>query len=150
MINPMAGISARIILCDYAQASPDGKLHMIGAHWSFINPGAASFGIGITLEVDQSEMVKPHSFELVLRDADGHLVNDPMGNPVRINGTAPPQTHPPDHPAGMPVKAALAFNLAGLPLQPSSRYQLVFTVDNASMVVEDFSTRAAPPQLKAS
>jgi hypothetical protein len=49
----------------------------------------------------------------------------------------------------MPVKASLAFNFSGLQLQPGSRFQLVLTVDNSIVVIDDFCTRPAQ-QLKAS
>jgi hypothetical protein len=146
--TPINGLSAQINICDYAQVA-DNKLTTVGAGWSFTGPGPVTFGIGILLELEQGELAKPHSFELVLRDADGRPVTDPMGNAVRVNGGLHPQTAPADYPIGMPVKAALAFNFAGLPLQPGSRFQLVLTVDNSIVVLEDFCTRPAQ-QLKAS
>jgi hypothetical protein len=151
MVTPLNGLSARIILCDFAQATPDGKLTLVGAGWSFINPGPGLFGVGIMVELDQSETGKKHTWELVLRDADGRPVNDPKGNPVRVAGGFLPQHPPADFPAGMPVKAGIAWNFAGLPLPPASRFQLVLVIDNSLTVVEDFSTRPAQtPQLKAS
>ena len=88
MTTPLNGLTARIILCDFAQVA-EQKLTMVGAGWSFINPGPVMFGVGIYLELDPSEMSKAHSFELVLRDADGRPVNDPSGTPVKMTGVAP-------------------------------------------------------------
>jgi hypothetical protein len=150
MTTPFNGLTARIILCDFAQASPDGKLTLVGAGWSFINPGPAMFGVGIMVEFDPSVVTTPHRFELTVRDADGHPVSDPAGHPVRMNGLIPPQAAPVGHPAGMAVKAAFAFNFAGLPLSADGRFQIVLTVDDSIIVVEDFGTRPAQPQLKAS
>lgn len=148
-MSTLNGLTARIILCDYAQVS-EMKLTMVGAGWSFTNPGPARFGVGIYLELDPRELSKAHSFELMLRDADGRPVNDPNGNPVRLTGMAAPHATPADHPIGMPMKVVQALNVVGLPLQPSTRYQVVLTVDNSMVVVEDFCTRAALQQLKAS
>jgi hypothetical protein len=139
--TPINGLSARLVLCDLAQVS-DGNLTLVGTGWSFINPGIVNFGVGVFLELDPGEMPKPHRFELVLRDADGQ--------PVRLDGAAPPQSAPADHPVGMPVKAGLAFNFVGIQLQPSCRYQLAFTVDSTIVVVEDFSTTPVQQQLKVS
>ncbi len=150
MTTPFNGLSARIILCDFAQVSPDGKLTLVGAGWSFINPGPTSFGVGIMLELDPNVVMNPHRFELTLRDADGRPLNDPAGNPIKITGLAPPQPAPPGHPAGMAVKRQHGFNFAGLVLPAAGRFQVVLTVDDSLIVVEDFGTRPAQPQLKAS
>ena len=75
---------------------------------------------------------------------------DPAGNPVKVNGLIPPQAAPVGHPAGVAVKTAFGFNFAGLPLPAEGRFQVVLTVDDSIIVVEDFGTRPAQPQLKAS
>ena len=142
-------VSARIILCDFAQASPDGKLTLVGAGWSFTNPGPSVLGVGVLVELDHDEMSKSHTWELVLRDADGRPVNGPGGQSVRLEGRLTPAPQP-GHPLGMPFKAGLALNLFGIALPPDGRFQLVLTIDKSFVVIEDLATRPATPHLKAS
>ncbi len=94
-------------------------------------------------------MSKSHTWELVLRDADGRPVNGPGGQSVRLEGRLTPAPQP-GHPLGMPFKAGLASNLFGIALPPDGRFQLVLTIDKSFVVIEDLATRPATPHLKAS
>ena len=69
-------LSARIILCDFAQASPDGKLTLVGAGWSFTNPGPSVLGVGVLVELDHDEMSKSHTWSSSFATPTGGLSMD--------------------------------------------------------------------------
>jgi len=121
-----------MMLCDAAQVA-DGKLYVLGGGWSLIGPDPMPSAIAMKIDVDWTEVDRPHHWELFLNDEDGQ--------PVIAETADGPQAVPP----GSPVDVALALNFGPLPLQPESRYSWRLAIDGESADdwVLAFSTRPA-------
>jgi len=135
-----------ILLADFAQAV-GGKLYIMGGGWSLTGPAPSPSAIAIKVEVPWNQTNQKHNLRVELLDADYHPIQvpTPVGNsPLIISGDFEV-----GRPAGLlqgsPIDAAFAFNIAPIPLAPSSRYIWKLTIDGESR--EDwqvaFSTRAA-------
>ncbi|MHB1599932.1 MAG: DUF6941 family protein [Acidimicrobiales bacterium] len=138
-----------MMLCDAAQVA-DGKLYVLGGGWSLIGPDPMPSAIAMKIDVDWTEVDRPHHWELYLADEDGQpVIADTPDGPqaIEVRGdfeVARPVAVPP----GSPVDVALALNFGPLPLVPETRYSWRLTIDGESQ--DDwalaFSTRPARPE----
>ena len=136
-----------MLLCDAAQVA-DGKLYVLGGGWSLIGPDPMPSAIALKIDVDWTEVDKPHHWELFLVDEDG--------NPVIAEGLEGPQAievrgdfevnRPVAVPPGSPVDVALALNFGPLPLAPSSRYRWNLVIDGESNDDWSLSFSTRPPR----
>jgi hypothetical protein len=67
-------LKVTMFLCDYAQASPEGKLTAVGAFWTVTGPGPSTFFIAGSLEVPWTETNREHVFRFECVDLDGNAV----------------------------------------------------------------------------
>lgn len=134
-----------MILCDAAQVA-DGKLYILGGGWSLVGPDPVPTAVAMKIDVDWSEVDRPHHWELFLLDEDGQavLAQTPQGpQAVEIRGDFE-VARPDSVPEGSPVDVALALNFGPLPFEGGHRYTWRLAIDGEFH--EDwslpFSTRA--------
>ena len=127
-------IEAVLILADAAQASPDGKVSMLGAGWSQTSSPTAPHAVVGLIKVpwDRANIKLP--MHLILVDADGGpvLVDVPDGptkQKIEFEGDLE-VGRPPGMPHGSPIDASLAISVGSLPLPPG-RY--VWDLDLADL-----------------
>lgn len=137
-----------MMLCDAAQVA-DGKLYILGGGWSLIGPDPMPTGVAMKIDVDWSEVDRPHHWELYLLDEDGQPVNaeTPDGpQAIEVRGDFE-VARPEAVPVGSPVDVALALNFGPLPLAAGGRYTWRLGIDGVSEEIWalDFSTRPTPP-----
>ena len=137
-----------MMLCDNAQVA-DGKLYILGGGWGLIGPDPTPTGIAVKIDVEWTEIERPHHWELFLLDEDGNpvIVATPDGSHV-IEVPGDFQVQRPDiGPPGGSVPVALALNFGPLPLEPGKRFAWHLSIDGETH--EDwtlsFATRAAAP-----
>lgn len=112
------------ILCDAAQVSPDGKVHILGAGWRNCGPAIAPHAVVAIITFDGSEQ-GDHQLVLDLVDEDGRTVTVPTPQgpaEIRAEGTL----HV-DVPEGLPLGRVMDFPFIapvgpGLPLRPGGTY----------------------------
>lgn len=122
-----------MLLCDSAQVA-DGKLYVLGGGWSLIGPDPTPTAVAMKVDVDWTEVDRPHHWELFLLDADGQPVVavGPEG-PQAIEVRGDFEVSRPDAvPPGSPVDVALALNFGPLPLAPGNRYSWRLVIDGES------------------
>lgn len=135
---------AKLLLGDLARVS-EGKLDVLGAGWKFTGPGPTNLGIGVVIQVPGSELNTLHKFDIRLLDATNGLALGNDGRPImQISGEANVQSAPGIF-LSAPVTLPLAFNAAGLELQPGTEYVVQLTVDGQTEPAwcESFVTRPA-------
>jgi hypothetical protein len=141
-------MNATLLLCDFAQPSPDGKITMVGAGWTFIGPDPTPMSVAAIVEVPLDETNYPHTFRLHLRDTDGTTVLDPEGNEVGTNGQFD-TGRPPGVPAGVPMTMPIAVNVGPLPLAPATRYVWELTLDDNEDEKWQVAFNTRPSQMRA-
>jgi hypothetical protein len=119
-------MDAHVLLADFAQADPAGKVNAIGLGWSVTSTPTPHHSVVIFLQVGWDEANIQHHLTLSLLTADGsHAVQvpSPFGpQPLQLEvdfevGRAPGLAR------GSSIDHALAVNVGpGLPLQPG-RYE---------------------------
>ncbi|HWE92311.1 MAG TPA: hypothetical protein VG317_22790 [Pseudonocardiaceae bacterium] len=117
MASPIQG---QIILCDAAQADPNGKIHILGGGWSVTGSPTAPQAIAVLLKVPWDRTNEKIHVTLRLLDSDGHPVTlpTPQGEqPVRIESDVE-VGRPPGVAHGSNIPAAFAVNIAPMPLAP--------------------------------
>ena len=75
-LDPHGGVRATMMLADAAQVA-DGKLNMLGAGWTVIGPGPATFAIAGQFHVSWPQTNREHTFRFELVDLDGAAVELP-------------------------------------------------------------------------
>jgi hypothetical protein len=135
-----------MLLCDSAQVA-DGKLYILGGGWSLIGPDPAPTAVALKIDVDWTEVERPHHWELFLVDEDGQpvLAETQEGTqPIEVRGDFE-VARPTEIAEGTPVSVALALNFGPLPLLAGGRFAWRLMIDGAAQ--DDwslsFSTRAA-------
>jgi hypothetical protein len=135
-----------MILCDAAQTA-EGKLYILGGGWSMIGPDPSPISVAMKIDLDWSEIDRPHHWELFLLDEDGKpvFVQTPEGEqPLEVRADFEVQRNALETP-GAPAGAAYALNFGPMPLATGTRYTWRLTVDGLSEESWslDFSTRPA-------
>jgi hypothetical protein len=116
-----------LMLADYAEAI-NGKLYIQGGGWSQIRrmpKGIVNFGIAAKLFVGWNEANHKHRVVFAMQDEDGNAVR-PGGEPFVIESQLE-VGRPPGLRQGTDIDAAMAINVAGLPMEPG-RYVLKLSV----------------------
>jgi len=127
-----------VMLCNYAEASPDGKLYITGGGIanSTVQPQGpivVNLALGATIRVPYTATNQHHRFEMVIAHEDGDLVQatnadgSPAGDlrvTMDFNMGRPPQLTP-----GGTQTVPLALNMMGLLLPKLGLYTFQLSID---------------------
>jgi hypothetical protein len=91
-------LDIKLILCDAAQADPNGKIHMLGAGWSVTATPTTPQAVAILIKVPGDRAEQQISGTLRLLDADGQAVEvetssgkkEPIENEFALEVGRPP------------------------------------------------------------
>lgn len=120
-----------LLLADFAQTTPDGKVTIVGAGWSVIRPGAP-FAIAALMKIPWDRANERHQFRLQLLTADGEavLVDTENGaEPIVLEGEFE-AGRPAGLKPGTELDSAIAINLHGLPLPADSRLEWRLSIND--------------------
>lgn len=122
-----------MLLCDAAQVA-DGKLYVLGGGWSLIGPDPVPTAVAMKIDVDWTEVDRPHHWELFLVDEDGQsALADTVDGPQAIEVRGDFEVTKPEGVAeGSPIDVALALNFGPLPLKAGARYAWRLAIDGES------------------
>lgn len=117
-------VEAQLILCDAAQAE-SGKVHMLGAGWSFTTSPTAPHAVAVLMKVPWDRANERLALRLFLLDSDGNGVafmgpdgpSRPIGTEAEVEVGRPPGIAP-----GSMLDASFAITMPSLPLRPG-RYE---------------------------
>ncbi len=121
-----------MILCDAAVADPAGKVHMLGAGWSFTSSPTATHAVAVLIKVPWDRTNQQLPLKLTLLDSDGAqvMVTSPDGIPQSIDAGADIEVgRPAGVPAGTPINATFVLNVPPLPLS-AGRYEWHLTISD--------------------
>jgi hypothetical protein len=135
-------IEASLILCDFAERDPTGKVHLLGAGWTSIGPAPAPHAVVLFVKIPPQ--VEPIQIMLRLLDADNQVVTVPGSAGVQrleLSGQieVPPDPSVPDD---VPGQGTFAVNATVLPFQPG-KYSWVLEVDGKEEARASFLVRKA-------
>jgi hypothetical protein len=125
-------VEAHVLLADFAQSEPSGKVNALGLGWSMTGTPTPHHCVVVLLKVGWDEANQPHHLTLQLLTADGaHAVEvpSPFGQqPLQVE-----VDFEVGRPAGLlrgsTIDHAVAINVApGLPLDPG-RYEWRMQID---------------------
>jgi hypothetical protein len=143
-------MQAVIVLADFAEMDSSGKVHILGAGWTFSGPTPSPHAVVVFLKIPADRTGSPIPVSLRLLDKARQVVAVPgpggMQN-LEISGQlelAEPDDEW-DHP--MELQAAFPVNLGVLLLQPG-RYSWFVDVDGKEIASTDFTIRSSPPKLQ--
>lgn len=130
-------LDIQLILCDAAQADPNGKVHMLGAGWSITTTPTTPQAIAILIKVPGDLADQQISGILQLLDTDGHPVEleispgkkEPIENEFELEVGRPRGLK-----HGRMIDAAMVLNIGPMPLSPG-RYQWRLTMNDQTEVV---------------
>ena len=132
-------MDAAIILCDFAEQDPTGKVHMLGAGWSVMGPGPAAHAVVVFVRAP-TDLQAPLPVILRLLDEGGSVVLMPAGAglqrfefPGQILMRTPPLA---ENSVGF---GAFTVNVGPLPFQQGARYRWVLEVDGKEVASAEFS-----------
>jgi hypothetical protein len=139
-------VKVNVVLADYGQSDPQGKVHLIGAGWSMTAVGPKGLTpdscVAVFLEVpwDKCNRELPVEVQLVDEDGNAVIIHTPAGDqPVHLTNPLVIATIP-GAPNGSPGCGAVVLNLqGGLPLAPGHWYTWRVSVD--SELRDDWSAR---------
>ena len=129
----LSDMKATMLLADYAVVA-DGKLTIVGGGWSQTGPEAASFGIGLLIQVPWDQANTRHTFSVELLDADGAPIafdEEEQAEQIVAFGGEFEVGRPPGLKPGTPLDFPVAVNSTPLPLEPG-RYEWRLTIDDTS------------------
>jgi len=135
-----------MILCDAAVADPSGKVHMLGAGWSFTSSPTAAHAVAVLIKVPWDRTNQQILLTLSLLDSDGGQVSltPPTGDPQLIGASANIEVgRPAGVPAGTPINATFVLNVPSLPLAVG-RYEWHLTISD-DIFHSAFTVRNSPP-----
>lgn len=140
------GIKVRMILCDAAQAdAATGKLHMLGAGWTWITTPLPPHAVAVMVQVPWDRTNERMALELDLLTADGVPVVQPGPtgpDPVRVRAEME-AGRPAGIDRGSPISLVFAVNVGPLQLLPG-RHEWRATIDGQTFA-ESFQVVARPP-----
>lgn len=136
-------IEASLILCDFAEQDPTGKVHMIGAGWSTTGPEPQPHSVVFFIKAPLQE--NPVHITLRLLDANDQVVTMPgIAGMARLEFPGQMEIKArPGAPAEADGQGAFALNVAPLPLQPGSKYSWVLEVESKEEARTTFFVRDA-------
>lgn len=127
-------MEAHVLLADFAQTDPTGKINALGMGWSVTQSPTPHMAVVVMVKVGWNETNRLHRMTLNLLTADGkHAVTvpGPVGQqPLSLQVQGEFEVgRPPGLPEGSTIDHALAINIAaGLHLAPG-RYEWRLTID---------------------
>lgn len=126
-------MEAHVLLADFAQTDPSGKVHALGMGWSLTRSPTPPMAVIVMVKIGWNETNHPHHMTLSLLTADGEhavTVPGPVGQvPLQVQGEFE-VGRPAGIPEGSTIDHALAVNIAQpLPLEPG-RYEWRLTIDD--------------------
>ena len=142
-------MDATMFLADAAQVSPDGKLHALGAGWTFTSsPVTAPSAVAFILHVPWDETNRKIRWTLDLYDADGRPIVIPTGpdqyQPMHVENEIE-VGRPPGVKPGAPINVPFAINITPLQLPPDATFVWVLKVRDQEWRVP-FATRPSQQQ----
>jgi hypothetical protein len=123
-LNPLRGMKATLMLADAAQVA-EGKLHVLGAGWTFTGPQPTPFAVAGIIEVPWHLANQQHSFRFDLIDQQGNPVHveTPEGEqPLHFEGHFEVGRMP-GLQAGTGILFPFAINSGPIPLDPGGHYE---------------------------
>jgi hypothetical protein len=145
-LHPQKEMKVTMLLADYAAATPDGKLTVVGAGWKVISPAPHPFAVAAIVEVPWDLANKRHTLQLRLVDADGQPFTLPDGSELEL----PPDQFEVGRPAGVKPGTAISHNvvLNSMPLPFEAGKHYVWEIEINGVKHEDwrlpFSVAQAP------
>lgn len=135
-------MEAHVLLADFAQTDPTGKVHALGMGWSLTQSPTPPMAVIVIVKVGWDETNRPHHMALSLVTADGEhavTVPGPMGEvPLEVQGEFQ-VGRPAGLPEGSTIDHALAVNITQALLLEAGRYEWRLMIDDH----EEGSWRAA-------
>lgn len=141
-------MQAAIVLADFAEMDSSGKVHMLGAGWTFSGPVPSPHAVVVFLKIPADRAGSPIPVGLRLLDKDRQVVAVPGPGGVQnleISGQLE-LAEPDEWDHSMDLQAAFPVNLGVLLLQPG-RYSWFVDVDGKEIASTDFTIRSSPPKL---
>jgi hypothetical protein len=138
---------AAIILADFAQTDPAGKVHIVGAGWSVTGPQIGPQAVVGFIQVPAEEGPSTLSFVLRLSDLQGNLVEvpGPAGmQPMELGGQVEVQ-EPDEWDRESDLNAAVSVNVL-LPLPIGHSYTWSLEVNGKELATTTFYVRSAAPR----
>jgi len=139
-------IRASIILADFAESDPGGKVHILGAGWSATGPQPSPQAVVGFLQVPPEEAGTAIAFTLRLTDRAGDLVEvqGPTGAvPLELSGQVEIR-RPEEWDEAAEISAAFSVSVTLLPLPQGQSYTWSLEVDGKELATASFYVRSAP------
>jgi hypothetical protein len=136
---------ASIILADFAETDPAGKVHILGAGWSATGPQPGPQAVVGFIQVPPEQSEGAISFTLRLADLLGNVVEvpGPAGmQPMELGGQVEVR-EPEEWDRASDLNVAFAVNVV-LPLPPGHSYTWSLEVDGKDLATTTFYVRSAP------
>ncbi|MGH3939473.1 MAG: hypothetical protein ACRDTG_12740 [Pseudonocardiaceae bacterium] len=133
----VSSLDIKLILCDAAQAEPNGKTHMLGAGWSITATPTAPHAVAILIKVPWERANQKIGGMLRLLDAEGDPVEleiSPGMKGLIENEFELEVGRSPALAAGSMIDAAIVVNIGPMPL-PLGCYQWCLEMDNRTEIV---------------
>lgn len=141
---------ATIVLADFAETDPGGKVHILGAGWSVTGPQPGPQAVVGFIQVPSDWAGKAVPFVLRLADQVGEVVevHGPAGpQPMELTGQVEVR-EPEGWDKSIDLNVAFAVNLT-LPLPPGQSYTWSLEVDGKDLASTTFHVRSAVPSSPA-
>ncbi|WP_017559442.1 DUF6941 family protein [Nocardiopsis baichengensis] len=138
-------IEVQLILCDAAVSDPNGKVHMLGAGWSFTGTPTAPHAVAVLLGIPWDRTNQKIPFELELCDEDGQPVVLATGDGTQNLRHAGNMEigRPPGVDPGTTLDASFTLSIPPLPLT-AGRYQWRLSI-GGQVEVKSFAARSQGP-----
>lgn len=136
---------ASIILADFAETDPGGKVHILGAGWTETGPLPGPQAIVGFIQVPPEEADAPVSFTLRLTDRSGEVVEvqGPAGmQSLEVSGQVEIR-QPEGWDGSADLNAAFAVNVALLPLAQGQSYTWSLEADGKELATTTFYVRSS-------
>lgn len=137
---------ASLILADFAETDPGGKVHVLGAGWSVTGPNVGPQAIVGFIQVSAEQSGAPISFILRLADRTGEVVEvpGPAGmQRMEVSGQVEMRV-PEGWDGSTDLSAAFAVNVM-VPLPQGHPYTWSLEVDGKDLASTTFYVRADTP-----
>jgi len=138
-------MQATLVLCDFAEADASGKVHMLGAGWSFMGPAPAPQAVVAFLRVPADRLGSPIPVTVRLLGPAHQVVEVPgLGGVQRLEISGQIEMREPESWDGTSdLSASFAVNIGPLPLQPATTYTWSLDVDGKETTSTQFFVQSA-------
>lgn len=136
---------ASIILADFAETDPGGKIHALGIGWSVTGPQPGPQAVVCYIQIPAEEAREAIQFILRLADRHGEIVEiqGPAGvQPMEVNGQVEVR-EPEGWDRTTDLNVAFTVN-AILPLPPGQPYTWFLEVEGKDLASTTFFVRSSP------